>query len=198
MIFNNLRRLHFYICLIFVFMFLFLPTMLVLGQNKTTQSVTLDKDEILETHGTLESSGVEYDSSGWTNFTVKILSATYQEDGDNGSLLIDTVLLRVYSGASVDSADRIFNADILSGDEYNVLVNDESIVTLVFYVFNLFRELNSVEVSYSIEAMGVSVGAPGIVSQGSLPFSAIAVITALAALGTLVVLVSLRRVKLKR
>ena len=197
--FNNSGRLHFCIVFIIISMFLCLPTMLVLGQNEATHSVTLDREGNSTTGDLiLESSRVEYDSSGWTNFTVDLLNATYQEDGEAKDYSTTLIFLNVYSGSSEDKIDSLSNSIALHADKFVLSLENESTVSLVFSTLNVAQTYDSIELNYTIEGMGVSVGVPNTVAQGSLPLSPIAIITAIAALGTMLVLISLRRMKLKR
>ena len=186
--------------LILVSLFLYLPTMLVLGQNKAIHTVSVD--EVVEnSDGTsfLRSSRVEYFSSGWTNFTVDTLSATNQADGEEA--YFGPIFLAVYSGSSDHVDDLIYYSFLLSlfsNRNFIALRSEESTVSLVFFILNNNQVLENIEVEYSIEAEGVSVGTPRTVGLfGSLPFSTIALILAFAALGTMIVLISFRRVKLK-
>ena len=201
--YNRSRRLSICSVLILVSLFLYLPTVLVLGQSKAIHTVSVD--EVVEypddpSLSFSRSSRVEYFSSGWTNFTVDILNATNQADGEEGDYL-GPILLSVYSGSSDDVSDLIYYSFLLSlfsNRHFISLRSEENTVSLVFIIPNNNQVFENIEVVYSIEARGVSVGTPKTVGLfGSLPFSSIAPILAFAALGTMIVLVSFRRAKLK-
>ena len=119
---------------------------------------------------------------------------THQVDGEDKDFDAKLVVLRVFSGSSENADDELHQKFAESG---TFSLDNQSSVTLVFWTAKNASESN-IEISYTIAAKGDNVGTPSIIGGSSLPLSSIAIITAIAALGTMLVLVSLRRVKLKR
>ena len=208
---SNSKQLRLCAALIIVSIFVYLPTTLVFGQNEVTHTISINEDGGSMNTNILESSRVEYNSSGWTSFKITALNATYQEDGaeknyfDTNSSIEKSIFLNVYSGSGNKLVDHDF-IFILSIDLFGFLssstisLENESSISLVFYIINSNRTFEDIELRYSVEARGESVGTPTTISpEGTgLPFSSIALITAFAALGTMVTLISVKRMKFRR
>ena len=202
---NNFVLLRFCAVLIIVSMFVYLPTTLVLGQNTATYSISIDKSSESSNANILESSRIEYNSSGWTSFTIIAPNATYQANGvemDYFATDYSFIYLLVYSGIS----DELISLGILHSLEpegWDVSLANESSISLVMYIINDNQMFESIEVVYSVEAINGSLSDPKTITptissgDSSLPFSLVVFITAFATLGTMIVLVSFRRVKLK-
>ena len=203
---DNLVLLRLCAVLILVSMFVYLPTTLVFGQNTATYSISIDKSSGGSSNvNILESSRVEYNSSGWTNFRIATHNATYQEGGEEKNFFArnnSVIYFLIYSGIS----DELVSLDLIRGSTpggRSFSLANESSISLVMYIVNDDQMFESIEVEYSIEARGGSLSDPKTITPtislegSSLPFSLIVFITAFATLGTMIVLVSFRRVKLK-
>ena len=203
---NNFTLLRLCTVLIVVSMLMYLPTTLVFGQNKVTHSIAIDKNSGSNAN-ILESSRVEYNSSGWTSLTIIALDATYQVDGEEKDYFttyetnetdLSGIYLLVYSGISNELIVMgALHISIPGG--WTTALENESTVSLVMYILNDDLMFESIEVEYSIEAVGGSVGTPQTInSESSLPFSSVVFITAFATLGIIATLISLRRIKFKK
>ena len=216
---NNSKQLRLCAALIIVSIFVHLPTSLVFGQNEATHTISINEDGGSTNTNILESSRVEYNSSGWTDFTITALNATYQVDGVekdffdvNYSLgenlsLESFIYFNVYSGSGNKLIDHnflfILYVDLLSitlFDSSLISLENESSISLVFYIINNNRTFEDIKFRYSVEAEGESVGIPTTLSpEGTgIPFSSIALIAAFAALGAMVTLISVKRIKFRR
>ena len=199
---NNSRQLRFCAALILVSMFfVYLPTTLVFGQNEIIHTISINKDSGSPNTNILESSRVEYNSSGWTNFTLAAFAATYQEHGSEKSFFetdFGFVLYNVYSGSSDKLIYQLLLHSFFGGD--TIPLENESSISLVFFIVNNNRTFEDIELKYSVEPMGESVDTPTILNQEDtgLPFSSIAFIAAFAALGTMITLISVKRMKFRR
>ena len=199
---NNSKQLRLCAALIVVSIFVYLPTTLVLGQNKVIHTISINKDSGSANTNIFESSRVEYVSSGWTNFTLTALTATYQIDGgekDYFDTNYSAVFFNVYSGISNELIYYSFLYNFLF-DEHNIPLENESTISLVFFIVNDNRTFENIELRYSIEPMGLSVSVPQTISQEDigLPFSSIALIAAFAALGTMFTLLSVKKMHSRR
>ena len=191
--------------LIVVSMLMYLPTTLVFGQNKVTHSIAIDKNSGSPNVNILESSRIEYNSSGWTSFTITALNATYQVDGEEKDFFATDfaadngfIYLLVYSGISNELIYlQILHNSLTEG--WSIGLEDESTISLVMYIVNDDQMFENITFEYSIEAVGGSVGTPKTISsEGSLPFSSVVFITAFVTLGIIATLISLRRMKFKK
>ena len=200
---NNSKQLRFCAVLIIVSMFfVYLPTTLVFGQNEIIHTISINEDSESLNTNILESSRVEYNSSGWTNFTLAAFAATYQEHGSEKNFFetdFRFVFYNVYSGSSDKLIYQFFLASSFFGRD-TIPLENESSISLVFFIINNNRTFEDIEFKYSVEPMGESVGIPTILSQEDtgLPFSSIAFIAAFAALGSIVTLISVKRMKFRR
>ena len=204
---DNFVLLRLCTVLIVVSMLVYLPTTLVFGQNKVTHSIPIDKDSGSSNANILESPRVEYDSSGWTSFTIIALNATYQVDGEEKDYFttyetnetdLSGIYLLVYSGISNELIDlgALHNS---APEGWTTALENESTISLVMYILNDDLMFKDITFEYSIEAVGGSVGTPKTLSlEGSLPFSSVVFITAFVTLGIIATLISLRRMKFKK
>ena len=197
---NNSKQLRLCAALIIVSIFVYLPTTLVFGQNEVIHTISINEDSGSANTNVFESSRVEYVSSGWTNFTLTALTATYQENGGEKDYFVNySIFFNVYSGISNKLIYYSFLYDF-PFDVHNIPLENESTISLVFFIVNDNRTFENIELRYSIEPMGLSVGVPQTLSKEDvgLPFSSIALIAAFAALGTMVALLSVKRMKSRR
>ena len=199
---NNSRQLRFCAVLILVSMFfVYLPTTLVFGQNRIIHTISINEDSESPNTNILESSRVEYNSSEWTNFTFTPFTATYLVDGGEKDFFetnFSLVFCNVYSGSSDELIYQFFLRGSFFEREFIPLEN-EGTISLVFFIVNNNRTFEDIELKYSVEPMVDSVITPTILGQGAiLPFSLIAFIAAFAALGTMITLISVKRMKFRR
>ena len=213
---NNSKQLRLCAALIIVSIFVYLPTTLVFGQNEAIHTISINEDGGSTNTNILASSRVEYNSSGWTDFTITALNATYQEDGvekdffdtnfglEGANFNLERFIhINVYSGSSNKLIAHsslfifFFDSSFVLFDSWIVFLENESSISLVFYIINDNRAFEEIEFRYSMEAYGESVGIPTTLSpeDSSLPFSLIALI---AALGSMVTLISVKRIKFRR